>query len=99
MATGIDEAQVERLAKLCGLRLSEEERNTMSHQLSDILAHIDSLAELDLESVAPTTQPALDRMPLRSDTLAPGLDRAQVLAAAPVSDGSGFCVPAFVDEG
>lgn len=92
-------AQVERIAKLCGLQLSAEEQTKMSHELSKILTHIDRLAELQLDGIEATDHVLLDRMPLRDDVPDTGLDRDRVLAQAPSSDGTGFCVPAFVDEG
>ncbi len=48
--------QVLRLARLARLRLTDEEVERFSGQLTSILAYVDVLKELDTDSVLPTSQ-------------------------------------------
>ena len=51
----IDREQVLHVARLARLRLTEEEVERMSRELSAILEHVDRIAELDLDEVEPTS--------------------------------------------
>ena len=51
----IDRAQVLHVARLARLRLTEDEVERMSGELSTILDHIEKINELDLEGVEPTS--------------------------------------------
>lgn len=94
----IDRAQVLHVAKLARLTLADDEVPVITAQLERILEHIGQLSEVDTEGVEPTAHVGVDRLPLREDLVAPSLDRAAVLAAAPDTAGHGFVVPAFVEE-
>ena len=75
-----DVAKVARLARL-GLTADELARATV--QLGDMLDHFADIDGLALDDVAPMTQPYPLTNVLRDDVVAPGLDRDEVLAAAP----------------
>lgn len=47
---------VEYIAQLARLKLTDPEKKRFSQQLADVLSHVDKLNELDLERVAPTFQ-------------------------------------------
>ena len=51
----IDRDQVLHVAKLARLRLSDEEVDRMAGELSKILEHVETMNELDLEGVEPTS--------------------------------------------
>ncbi|CAI8016612.1 Aspartyl/glutamyl-tRNA(Asn/Gln) amidotransferase subunit C [Geodia barretti] len=59
----------------------------MRSQLSDILAHFQTLAELDTEGVPPTGHTTDAHSVMRDDEDMPALDREQTLANAPFVDG------------
>jgi len=89
----IDREQVLHVARLARLRLTEEEVESMTGELSSILDHIEKIGELALEDVAPTSHVIeLDNV-LRADEPRPSLPRELALAEAPDSDGVGFRVP------
>jgi aspartyl-tRNA(Asn)/glutamyl-tRNA(Gln) amidotransferase subunit C len=89
----IDRDQVLHVARLARLELSEDEIDKMASELSDVLEHIETIAELDLEGVAPTTH-VIDLVnALRSDEPEPCLPVEVVLAAAPEPVDGGFGVP------
>jgi aspartyl-tRNA(Asn)/glutamyl-tRNA(Gln) amidotransferase subunit C len=109
MRAVIDRDEVLHVARLARLQLSEEELEPMARELSAVLDHIATIAELDLEDVAPTTHVVADAMStdpvptdpvpphpgLRADEPRDSLPREVALAQAPAvsADGEGFLVP------
>jgi len=89
----IDREQVLYVARLARLRLSEEEVERMTGELSTILDHIDTISGLDLEGVEPTSRVVERENVLRADEPRPSLPRETVLEQAPDTDGEGFRVP------
>ena len=78
---------VRHIARLAALRIDDEEVQTMRRQLSDILAHFQTLAELDTQGVAPTGHTTDAHTVMRDDDEMPAMDRHQTLANAPFVDG------------
>ena len=89
----IDREQVLHVARLARLRLTDEEVERMTGELSSILDHIEKIDELDLDDVAPTSHVTDLENVLRADEPRPSLPREQALAEAPDTDGVGFRVP------
>jgi len=89
----IDREQVLHVARLARLRLSDEEVETMAHELSGILDHIERISELDLEGVPPTTHVVEVANALRADEPRPSLPREVILEQAPATQDGGFLVP------
>ena len=81
------------MARLARLRLTEEEVERMTGELSSILDHIEKIGELDLDDVAPTSHVIELENVLRPDEPRPSLPRERALAEAPDTDGEGFRVP------
>jgi aspartyl-tRNA(Asn)/glutamyl-tRNA(Gln) amidotransferase subunit C len=90
-----DVAHVARLARLA---LDEDELERFTAQLASVLAHAADVAALDLTGVAPTAHPLPIGNVLRDDELRPGVDRDEVLAAAPDVEDGRFRVPRIVGE-
>ncbi len=95
---------VEHVAALASLALSEDELDRMGRDLGSILGYIAELQELDTTSVVPLTHisdlwsersapPAL-----RGDEPAPSLARSRVMDAAPATDGVFFKVPKVIER-
>lgn len=89
--------QVEHVAMLARLGLSDEERERMREQLSTILAHIDQLRAVDTSNVPPTAQVIPLAPLLREDVVQPSLTVDQVLANAPRVEGGFIKVRAILD--
>ena len=89
----IDRAQVLHVARLARLRLSEDEVERMSGELSTILDHIEKINELDLEGVEPTSHVVDVENVLRPDEPRPSWPRERMLAEAPEVAGDAFVVP------
>lgn len=89
--------QVEHVALLARLGLSDEERERLREQLSSILDHIDQLRTVDTSDVPPTAQVIPLAPPLRDDVVQPSLTIDQVLANAPRTEGGFIKVRAILD--
>jgi aspartyl-tRNA(Asn)/glutamyl-tRNA(Gln) amidotransferase subunit C len=90
----IDRDQVLHVAKLARLRLTDEEVERMSGELSHILEHVEKVGELtDLDDVAPTTHVVELENVLRPDEPRPSLPRDKALEPAPDATEDGFRVP------
>ena len=102
MSVKVTVEDVGRVAELAQLRLTAEETGSMVHDLNAILDYVAELNELDTAGVAPLAQVTelLDVAGggLRGDVVVPSLDRAQVLAAAPETNGVFFKVPKVLDR-
>jgi aspartyl-tRNA(Asn)/glutamyl-tRNA(Gln) amidotransferase subunit C len=85
--------EVEHIARLARLQLTDEQKERYRGQLSTILDHVAKLQELDTNAVLPTTGGSLTEMPLRADEARPGLSTEALLANAPDKDGNQFKVP------
>jgi aspartyl-tRNA(Asn)/glutamyl-tRNA(Gln) amidotransferase subunit C len=102
MRAVIDRDEVLHVARLARLQLDEDELEPMARELSAVLDHIATIAQLDLEDVAPTTHVVADGMPtnpvpthprLRADEPQDSLPREVALAQAPAVSEGGFSVP------
>ena len=81
------------MARLARLKLSEEEVERMSGELSTILDHIEKIGELDLGDVEPTSHVIQVENVLREDEPRPSWPRERILEGAPDVAEGGFRVP------
>jgi aspartyl-tRNA(Asn)/glutamyl-tRNA(Gln) amidotransferase subunit C len=97
MAERIGKAEVQHVAKLAHLSLSEEETHAMRAQLDSILDSMATLAKLATEGVPPT-QHAIEMLcPLRADVPRPSLRREEALRAAARTEAGAFAVPKVME--
>ncbi|MDP9189499.1 MAG: Asp-tRNA(Asn)/Glu-tRNA(Gln) amidotransferase subunit GatC [Actinomycetota bacterium] len=89
----IDRDQVLHVARLARLRLSDEEVERMSGELSGILEHVERIAELDLDGVEPTTHVIELENVLRPDQPRPSWPREAMLERAPDPADGAYRVP------
>jgi aspartyl-tRNA(Asn)/glutamyl-tRNA(Gln) amidotransferase subunit C len=94
----ITRADVEHVARLARLALTEEELVALTEELGAILEHAALVSALDTEGVEPTAHPLPLVNVLRADTVGPTLPRDEVLAEAPVSEDGRFRVPRILGE-
>jgi aspartyl-tRNA(Asn)/glutamyl-tRNA(Gln) amidotransferase subunit C len=94
----IDRAAVDHVARLARLDMSDEERERMRVELSNILEHADAIQELDLDGVEPTAHALPLRNVMRPDEPKPSLPREEALANAPRSEDDRFLVPRIVED-
>lgn len=80
--SSLSRQDVQRIADLARLELSEAELDLFTRQLGDILTYVEQIRSLDTTGVAPTSQ-VLNRPVDREDVPAPTLTRAELLENAP----------------
>jgi aspartyl-tRNA(Asn)/glutamyl-tRNA(Gln) amidotransferase subunit C len=86
-------ADVERVAALARLTLTDEEKDLFAHQLAHILQYADEVRGIDTSGVAPTAQALADAPRQRDDEPIPSLPRDRVIDAAPEGAAGLFKVP------
>jgi aspartyl-tRNA(Asn)/glutamyl-tRNA(Gln) amidotransferase subunit C len=93
---GIDRKEIERIAKLAKLKLSEEEIVRYEKDINEILNYMDKLNELDTSNVRPLNYPIEKETSFREDKISPSVSREEALKNAPVNDGEFFKVPKVI---
>jgi aspartyl-tRNA(Asn)/glutamyl-tRNA(Gln) amidotransferase subunit C len=94
----ITRADVEHVARLARLALTDAEAEEFTEQLAVILDHADDVAGLDLDGVPATAHPLPVTNVLRPDVRGESLDRDEVLAAAPAAEDGRFRVPRIMGD-
>jgi aspartyl-tRNA(Asn)/glutamyl-tRNA(Gln) amidotransferase subunit C len=90
-------AEVEHIAMLARLDLSQAEKERYRLQLSAILDYAARLRELDTSGIPPTSSVLPDRSVLRPDQPRPGLPLDELLRNAPEQQRGQFKVPPVLD--
>lgn len=98
MSERITTDDVQKVAKLARLRLTEDELERFTGQLAAVLDHAADLDELELDGVEPMAHPVPLTNVLRADVVGTALDRAEVLSAAPAAEQGRFRVPPVLGE-
>jgi aspartyl-tRNA(Asn)/glutamyl-tRNA(Gln) amidotransferase subunit C len=91
-------AEVAHLARLARLDLSDAELDRLASQLEVILTSVARVSEVAAADIEPTTHAVPMTNVFRDDVVVPGLDRDEVLAAAPAAEDGRFRVPRILDE-
>ncbi len=97
MAT-LSRRDVEHVAYLARLGLSDEELARLEGQLNHILDQYAVLAELPTDDIPPTAQTIEVENILREDVVTPSFSVEEALAGAPERSGDHFVVPAIMSE-
>ncbi len=95
----ITRADVEHVAALARLGLTEEEVERMVSQLNHILEAIAALQDVDTSTVGPTAQVIPLENVMREDVPRDGISREAALANAPLREGAHLRVPVVLEEG
>lgn len=85
--------EVEHIARLARLELTDEQKALYREQLEAILDHFARLQELDTKDVSSTASLLAAYAPLRPDEARPGLSREALLANAPQQEDGQFKIP------
>lgn len=89
--------EVEHIAELARLRLSEEEKERYGEQLSDILDYAARLQAVDTTGISPMSSVLPERGKLRPDEPRPGLSLKDALRNAPDIEQDQFRVPPVLE--
>ncbi len=96
MADKISKKDVEHVALLARLELSEEEKKTFTEQLGQILDHAAKIQKLNTAKIPPTAHIAPLNNVLRDDKTDECLSNEEALSNAPKQEDGGFVVPKIV---
>jgi len=94
----ISKQEVERVAKLARLEISEAEKEAFSKQLSAILTYMEQLRKLDTTGVEPTATVLAQTNVFRDDVVSPSLPPDKALANAPEPTEGFFSVPKILED-
>ncbi|MBN2565482.1 MAG: Asp-tRNA(Asn)/Glu-tRNA(Gln) amidotransferase subunit GatC [Candidatus Eisenbacteria bacterium] len=89
--------QVEHVALLARLRLTEDEKARFTTQLNSILEHFEQLQQIDTTDVEPMSHAVPMSNVLREDEVKPSLAPEEALRNAPDSDDDCFRVPRVIE--
>jgi len=95
--TKITKKEVEYVAELARLSLSEEEKGLFADQLNDILVFAEKINELDTAEIAPTSHPLSLENVFREDEVRESLPCEDVLSNAPQKKMGYFKVPKVIE--
>jgi aspartyl-tRNA(Asn)/glutamyl-tRNA(Gln) amidotransferase subunit C len=89
--------EVEHVARLARLDLSEQEKEKLTDQLSNILTYVEKLNELDTAGVEPTAHVLDIKNVMRDDIPGESLSRERALANAPEKAAGHYKVPKIIE--
>lgn len=88
---------IEKVARLARLELSEEEKKTFGNQLEQVLTHMEQLNRLDTTGVEPTSHAIPITNAFREDETRPSFQQEEVLGIAPEEEDRHFRVPRIIE--
>lgn len=88
--------EIRRLARLARLKVSEDDLQSLSQELSKIVSLVDQLAEVPTDGIEPMVHAFDLQNVLAPDRVQPSLPRDEALRNAPSHDGECFLVPAVL---
>lgn len=89
---------VDRLAALARIDLTEDELETFAPQLDVVLDAVESVAQVASADIAPTSHALPMTNVFRADVVTESLTTEQALSGAPASELDRFRVPRILDE-
>src|SRR4051794_20008936 len=92
-AMSISRQDIEKVALLARLQLTDDELSKMTVDLAQIVGYVDQLAEVDTSGVEPMAHAIEMSNVFREDAVAESLPRDEALANAPHRDERGYLVP------
>lgn len=93
----IDIKQIEQVASLSRISLTDEEKDIFREQLTDILSYIEKLNELDTDDVQPMAYATSLKNVFREDKQESSFARQEILELSPSSTNGFFKVPKILE--
>ena len=93
----ISRQEVEHVAKLARLELSDQEQEKLTNQLSNILSYVEKLNEANTAGIEPTAHVLDIKNVMRDDVCAPSLPQERALANAPDKAAGHYKVPKIIE--
>ena len=95
--TQLSRAEVEHIAEMAKLSLTDEEKERFREQLSAILEHAEVLQRLDTEAIPPTATVLPLQNVMAADQVRPSFSHEDILANAPQAENGCFKVRAILE--
>ncbi len=93
----ITREQIEHVARLARLELTEQEKEMFTGQMDAILAYVDKLNELDTSDIVPTSHAVPMENAFREDVVAESFETDRALLNAPDRADNFFRVPKVIE--
>ena len=94
----ISRQDIEKVALLSRLELTEDELARMTTELAQIVGYVDQLGEVNTDGIEPMAHAIEVKNVFREDVVTESLPREEALANAPHHDERGYLVPAVLGE-
>ena len=88
---------IEKVARLARLELSEQEKQVFGNQLEQVLSYMEQLNRLDTAGIEPTSHAIPVYNAFREDETRTSLPKAEVLGIAPDQEEGHFKVPRIIE--
>jgi aspartyl-tRNA(Asn)/glutamyl-tRNA(Gln) amidotransferase subunit C len=92
----ITREEILHVARLARLALSEEDVESFTRQVGDILSYMDKLKSVDTTGVPQTAHPVVAGEAFRKDEVKPSMEASEALANAPEKEDGEFIVPKII---
>jgi len=93
----ISRGELEHVARLARLSLSDVELEALTGEMDAILAYVDQLDCLDTSAITPTAHAVPMANAFRADQVRPSFSPSQAMNNAPAADPAGFRVPRVIE--
>jgi aspartyl-tRNA(Asn)/glutamyl-tRNA(Gln) amidotransferase subunit C len=94
----LQKQDMEKLAKLARLELTEQEADSFGQSLEQLLGYMENIKKLDLQNVEPMTGIQQEKVTMRPDEVVPGLDSENTFKNAPSVEANHFAIPKVMGE-
>jgi aspartyl-tRNA(Asn)/glutamyl-tRNA(Gln) amidotransferase subunit C len=94
----LSKEETHKIAKLARIRITDDEAEKYSHELSSILDWIEMLGEVDTGDEKLVASVVEHPLPLRKDEVTAGGEPERILANAPAKEYDCFVVPKVIDS-
>lgn len=92
----VTKKDVEHIAKLANLEFNDAEKEKLTHEMNEILQHMEKLNELDTSNVEPLSQVVEQQNVFRADEVKPSIPTEEALKNAPEKTDEHFKVPKVI---
>ena len=93
----ISREEVERVAALARLSLSDREADRFTADLDTILEYVETVRRVETDGIEPTSHPLPLATPIREDRAVEPMDPGLALANAPEHEAWAFVVPKVIE--
>ena len=94
----ISMAELEHIAKLARINLSESEKTTFLPQLESVLNYLDILNQVNTDNIEPTFRVNEQKNILREDIIKDSFSQTEALSSAPKTQDGYFVVPGTIKK-